>query len=160
MMTEPSEANQDVWREIGTPTDLWSVGKALWPRSPEEELEAWTRTVDTLDALCTMADALRLEPLLLALVDAKARAEEEMERAQDRAERQAKPGVQVTEREDERLLALMHRADALGNACVAVEDWAGTDHDYRERYLPVLTEMREEANHNFEVYRREVGLPE
>jgi hypothetical protein len=57
-------------------------------------------------------------------------------------------------------MALMARGDALGNACVAVEDWSGTVDSYWAWVLTVLVPMREEAHHNFEVYRREVGLPE
>jgi hypothetical protein len=63
------------------------------PRSPEETLEAWTKTVDILEALCPLADVLGLEPLLLALTDAADRADEELKRARDRVERPE--GLQV-----------------------------------------------------------------
>jgi hypothetical protein len=88
-------------------------------------------------------------------MDAKVRAEEELARAQDRAERPE--GVQLSEREDERLMALMRRADALANACTAMEDW-DSEPEFLARYLSVIAEMRVEASHNFEVYRREVGI--
>jgi hypothetical protein len=106
-----------------------------------------------------VADALMLEPLQLALVDAKVRAEEELERALDHEERPSEAGVQLTQKEEERLLGLMRRSDGLNFACVAVEDWSARPEVIAEA-LEVLTEMRLEAARNFEVYRRELGLPE
>ena len=103
-----------------------------------------------------VADTLMLEPLQLALVDACARAREELERALDHEERPE--GVQLTQKEDERLLGLMRRSDALNNACVAVEDWSGTRPALKAEVLAVLTPMRAEAHRNFMVYRREAGL--
>jgi hypothetical protein len=41
--------------------------------TPEEEAEALRKTVKALDGLCARADALMLEPLILALGDALAR---------------------------------------------------------------------------------------
>jgi hypothetical protein len=147
--------NAEDWREAGTPTDLWSVGKALSFADPDEAVEAWRKTVRTLEGLCQVADALMLEPLQLALVDALARSGEELERALDHEERPE--GVQLTAREEERLLGLMRRSDALVDACVAVEDWGAKPED-RANVLEVLTQMRAEASRNFEVYRREVRL--
>jgi hypothetical protein len=152
-MTENN--NTEVWGEVGTPTDLWSVSKSLTFADPDEAAQAWRKTVRTLEGMCQVADALMLEPLLLAMVDAKIRAEEELERAQDRAERPE--GVQLSEREDERLTALMRRSDALSSACAAVEDW-NADPQAIKDLLEVLNPMRAEASHNFEVYRREVGI--
>jgi hypothetical protein len=154
-MTENN--NTEVWGEIGTPTDLWSVSKSLTFADPDEAAQAWRKTVRTLEGLCQVADALMLEPLQLALVDALARSGEELERAQDRAERPE--GVQLSEREDERLLALMRRADALANACTAMEDW-DSEPEFLARYLSVIAEMRVEAHGAFLRYRREIGLPE
>jgi hypothetical protein len=114
--------------------------------------------VDVLDEFCQVADGLNHEPLILALVDAKVRAEEEFERAQDRAERPE--GVQLSEREDERLVALMRRTDALSNACAAMEDWGSDSPTYLARYLEVVKEMHVQANEAFLRYRREIGLPE
>jgi hypothetical protein len=91
-------------------------------------------------------------------MDAKVRAEEELARTQDRAERPE--GVQLSEREDERLMALMRRADALANACDAMEHCSSDSPEYLARYIGVLTEMRTEAHEAFLRYRREVGLPE
>ena len=155
-MTEPN--NTEVWGEAGTPTDLWSVSKSLTFADPDEAAQAWRKTVRALEGLCQVADALMLEPLQLALVDALARSGEELERALDHEERPE--GVQLTAREDERLTALMRRSDALGSACVAVEDWSGTAESYRRGVLEVLTPMRTEAHEAFLRYRREVGLPE
>jgi hypothetical protein len=149
--------NTEVWGEAGTPTDLWSVGKALTFADPDEAVEAWRKTVRTLEGLCQVADALMLEPLQLALVDALARSGEELERALDHEERPE--GVELTARDEERLLGLMRRSAALSAACVAVEDWSADPQD-RANVLEVLTQMRSEASRNFEVYRREVGLPE
>jgi hypothetical protein len=154
-MTENN--NTEVWGEIGTPTDLWSVSKSLTFADPDEAAQAWRKTVRTLEGMCQVADALMLEPLLLAMVDAKIRAEEELERAQDRAERPE--GVQLSEREDERLMTLMRRSDALGTACTALEDWGVDPKDIAD-VLEILTEMKTEAHEAFLRYRREIGLPE
>jgi GrpB-like predicted nucleotidyltransferase (UPF0157 family) len=91
-------------------------------------------------------------------VDAKVRAEEELARARDRAERPE--GVKVSPREDERLMDLMRRTDALSNACAAMEDWCAGTPEYLARYLEVLKEMHAQANEAFLRYRREIGLPE
>jgi hypothetical protein len=120
-MTEAN--NQDAWGDVGTPRDLWSVGKALTFADPDEAAQAWRKTVRTLEGFCQVADALMLEPLQLALVDARARSGEELERALDHEERPE--GVQLTQKEEERLRALMRRSDAFSAACVAVDDWAG-----------------------------------
>jgi hypothetical protein len=156
-MTENN--NTEVWGEVGTPTDLWSVSKSLTFADPDEAAQAWRKTVRTLEGLCQVADALMLEPLQLALVDALARSGEELERALDHEERSGAEGVKLTAREDERLTALMRRSDALSSACAAVEDW-NADPQAIKDLLEVLNPMRAEASHNFEVYRREVGLPE
>jgi hypothetical protein len=153
-VTEPN--NIETWGEIGTPTDLWSVGKSFGEYTPAEEAELWREAVKVLEGFCQVADGLCHEPLILALMDAKVRAEEELERALDHEERPE--GVQLTQKEDERLLGLMRRSDALNNACVAVEDWSGTRPEVKADVLAVLTEMRAEAHRNFMVYRREVGL--
>ena len=154
-MTEPN--NTEVWGEIGTPTDLWSVSKSLTFADPDEAAQAWRKTVRTLEGLCQVADALTLEPLQLALVDALARSGEELERALDHEERPE--GVQLSEREDERLITLMRRSDALSNACAAVEDWSANPEDIAD-VLEILTKMRVEAHEAFLRYRREVSLPE
>jgi hypothetical protein len=70
-MTEPN--NQDAWGGVGTPTDLWRASKSLSAMSPEETSAAWAKTVDALDGMCVLAERLMLEPLLLAVVDAKIR---------------------------------------------------------------------------------------
>jgi hypothetical protein len=101
---------------------------------------------------------LHHEPLILALVDAKVRAEEELARVEDRVERPE--GVQVSPREDERLMALMRRTDALSNACAAMEDWGSASPTYLARYLEVVKEMHVQAHEAFLRYRREIGLPE
>jgi hypothetical protein len=98
-----------------------------------------------------------LEPLELALVDAKIRAEEECERAADALHRPE--GALVSEGEDKRLKALMRRSDALTDASVAVEDW-GARAEVVAKTLEILREMRSEAHRDFMAYRREVGLPE
>jgi hypothetical protein len=140
-------------------SDVWGIGKSDFTEyTPEEELKGWREAVKVLDGFCQVADGLLHAPLILALVDAKVRAEEELERARDRAERPE--GVRVSPREDERLMALMRRADALANACAAMEDWSSGSPEYLARYLGVLTEMRTEAHEAFLRYRREIGLPE
>jgi hypothetical protein len=148
-----------VWEEP-LASDVWGIEKSFGEYTPEEEFKAWREDVAVLEGFCQVADGLNHEPLILALVDAKVRAEEELERARDRAERLAKPGVQLSEREDERLMTLMRRADALSNACAAMEDW-GSEPETRARcYLEVIAAMRVEAHEAFLRYRREIGLPE
>jgi hypothetical protein len=140
-------------------SDVWGIGKSDFTEyTPEEELKEWREAVKVLDGFCQVADGLNHSPLILALVDAKVRAEEELERARDRAERPE--GVQLSPREDERLMDLMRRTDALSNACAAMEDWSSDSPTYLERYLEVLKEMHREASEAFLRYRREVGLPE
>ena len=53
-MPEPNNTSgaSEAWGEVGTPTDLWSVGKALTFADPDEAVEAWRRTVRTLEGLC------------------------------------------------------------------------------------------------------------
>jgi hypothetical protein len=139
--------------------DLWGISKSLTPMSPEETLEAWTKTVDILEALCPLADVLGLEPLLLALTDAADRADEELKRARDRVERPE--GLQVSPREDERLGgAMLARSDALNNALATIEDHPCPSKRAQQQMLKVLGEQQREASEAFERYRREVGLPE
>jgi pterin-4a-carbinolamine dehydratase len=134
-------------------SDVWGIGKSDFTEyTPEEELKEWREAVKVLDGFCQVADGLNHSPLILALVDAKVRAEEELERARE--------GVQLSPREDERLMDLMRRTDALSNACAAMEDWSSDSPTYLERYLEVLKEMHREASEAFLRYRREVGLPE
>ena len=157
MMTE----NMTTWRddeETILDSDIWGVAKNLTPYdSPEEELEAWKKTVKVLDHLCNVAEALWLDPLLLALVDAKSRAEDERERAVDRARR---PAGELTSREESTLRGLMTRADALSNAYMALK---ARRTDYPENvapYLDVMRELKDDAHEQFVRYRREVGLPD
>jgi hypothetical protein len=114
-----------VWEEP-LASDVWGIEKSFGEYTPEEEFKAWREDVAVLEGFCQVADGLNHEPLILALVDAKVRAEEELERLRDRVERLE--GVQLSEREDERLLGLMRRSDALSNACAAMEDWSEERH--------------------------------
>jgi hypothetical protein len=105
-------------------SDVWGIGKSDFTEyTPEEELREWREAVKVLDGFCQVADGLNHSPLILALVDAKVRAEEELARAQDRVERPE--GVEVSPRERERVSALLTRSDALSNAI-----------GVRERYDP------------------------
>jgi hypothetical protein len=138
------------------PHDLWGISKSITPMSPEDTLEAWRKTVAILEALCPVADALGLEPLLLALTDATYRADEEAERARDRVERPE--GVQVSPRERERLDTMLMRSNALSNA-IAVR----VNHDNPERLgyaeeMAILEEMRREADEALERYKLEIGF--
>jgi len=85
-MTE--NAKPRAWEPEEYPAhDLWSIEKSTTPMTPEEERDAWRKTVKVLDGLCTVADALALDPLILALSDAITRAREELERIEDRLSR-------------------------------------------------------------------------
>ena len=105
-----------------------------------------------------LAETLRNDALLLALTDAKDRAEEELERAQDRLSRPE--GETLHPREHERLEAMLRRSDALGNAYwkIFAEDWPAAEN--KAAILDTLKEMREEADEAFDRYRAECGIPE
>lgn len=147
----------EIWEEP-LASDLWTIAKSFGEYTPEEEFKAWHEGVAVLEGFCQVADGLHNEPLILALVDAKVRAEEELERARDRAQRSE--GLQVSESEQERLEAMWVRSNTLSNA-IGVR--ARHDNPERGGYagkMAVLEEMRREADEAFLRYRREIGLPE
>jgi hypothetical protein len=120
-MTE--NAKTEAWEpEEYTAHDLWSIEKTLTPMSPEEEREAWRKAVGILKGLCTMADALVLDPLILALADTLTRSREELARIEDRLSRsplvegERWPRDKVHPREDERLIRMLRLSDGLGTA--------------------------------------------
>jgi hypothetical protein len=140
-------------------SDVWGVGKSDFTEyTPEEEFKEWREAVRALDGFCQVADGLNHSPLILALVDAKVRAEEELERARDRAERPE--GLQLSEREDERLGAMLARSDALNNALATIEDHPCPSTRAQQQMLEVLGELQREASEAFERYKLEIGLPE
>ena len=61
--------------------------------------------------------------------------------------------------EEERLRALLRRADALNFAHVAVlrEEWGHPE--TKAQMLEALEEVREEAHERFKSYKQEVGIP-
>jgi len=137
-------------------SDVWDTEKSIGPMSPEEEVEAWRTTTRKLDSLCGMADALMLDPLILALADALGRSREELRRVEDRLSRPE--GAQLGPREEERLMGLPRRADALSNA---LDRYEQNPHNYpeaREETLEILRRDYEEAHEQFLRYRDEVGL--
>ena len=121
------------WTEEYPAHDLWSIEKSLTPMSPEER-EAWRKTVGILKGLCTMADALVLDPLILALADALTRSREELARIEDRLSRSPlvegerwprdKPRDKVHPREDERLMRMLRLSDGLGTASWLIRKYA------------------------------------
>lgn len=138
-------------------SDVWGGEKSLTPMTLEEELAAWRKTVGMLDNLCGMADALMLDPLILALGDALGRSREELARVADRLSR---PEVaQLGPRERERLQGLLRRSDALNVALDAYERNPDEYPAQREEYLRVLREVNREAHEQFMRYRGEVGIP-
>jgi hypothetical protein len=140
-------------------SDVWGIAKSDFTEyAPEAAVKEWREAVKVLDGFCQVADGLNHSPLILALVDAKVRAEEELERATDRAERPE--GVEVSPREDERLKAMLGRLDALGNALVNIEDHPCPSKRAQRRMLEVLGELKREASEAFERYKLEIGLPE
>jgi hypothetical protein len=80
------------------------------------------------------------------------------ERARDRAERPE--GLQLSEREDERLGAMLARSDALNNALATIEDHPCPSTRAQQQMLEVLGELQREASEAFERYKLEIGLPE
>jgi hypothetical protein len=117
------------WSEEYPAHDLWSIEKSLTPMSPEER-EAWRKTVGILKGLCTMADALVLDPLILALADALTRSREELARIEDRLSRpplgkgEPWPRDKVHPREDERLMRMLRLSDGLGTASWLIRKYA------------------------------------
>lgn len=109
-----------------------------------------------LDNLCGMADALMLEPLILALGDALGRSQEELRRAEDRLSRPE--GARLGPREQERLKGVLVRADALSGAldALADEEWPAPGH--KAEYENILREMHRDAQEAFARYRSEVGI--
>jgi hypothetical protein len=151
-----TENNIEVWAPLAS--DLWGIEKSFGEYTPAEEQKVWREAVRVLDGFCQVADGLNHEPLILALVDAKVRAEEELRRAQDRAERSEADGADLHPRERERLEDMLMRSNALSNA-IAVR----VNHDNPERYgyaeeMAVLEEMRRETDQALERYKAEAGL--
>lgn len=68
--------------------------------------------------------------------------------------------VKLRPEEDERLRALLRRADALSFAHAAVlgEEWGYAE--MKAEALETLEEMRVEAHERFETYRQELGIPD
>jgi hypothetical protein len=136
--------------------DLWGISKSITPMSPEETLEAWTKTVDILEALCPLTDVLGLEPLLLALTDAADRADEEAERARDRVERPE--GEELHPREQERLDTMWVRSNTLSNAIGVRERHDNPEREGYAEEMAILEEMRREADEALERYKGEIGF--
>lgn len=137
-------------------SDIWRVAKNLTPMSAEDELEAWRRTVKVLEHLSAVADTLLIDPLILALADAKSRAEEELERARERTMR---PAGEVTEYEDETLQAMLRHADGLGTTIWVVEEADVENTHDKANALSVLEEMRKDVGEQLLRYKQECGLP-
>jgi hypothetical protein len=158
-MTENNTSGAFVWEEP-LASDVWAGGavKCFGEYTPEEEFKAWREAVAVLEGFCQVADGLQHEPLILATVDAKVRAEEELSRAQDRAERPE--GVELSEREGERLTALLNRDDALSYALATIEDHPSPSKRAQRQMLEVLGELKHEAHDAFLRYKAEIGLPE
>ena len=146
------------WTGENVPTsDVWGIEKSMGPMTPEEELQAWRKTTKMLDSLCGMADGLMLEPLILALADALGRAREELARVEDRLSRPE--GAELGERERERLMGMLRRADAFGMGMDAYAHDPHDDRESREEVLTVLQEAHKEAGERFRRYRAECGIP-
>jgi hypothetical protein len=79
-------------------SDLWGTEKSLTPMTLEEELQAWRTTTNMLNSLCEMADALMLDPLILAIADALGRSREELRRVEDRLSRPEGAEVGIPDR--------------------------------------------------------------
>jgi hypothetical protein len=114
--------------------------------------------VRVLESFCQVADGLNSEPLILAFVDAKVRAEEEYERAYGRAHRPE--GAELHPREEKRLKGLLRRCDVLSNAYRFIVDHAPEENLARAEMLEHVGELKREAEEAFERYKLEVGLPE
>ena len=64
----------------------------------------------------------------------------------------------LTGEERERLLSLMDRTDALGEAQLSLEEREYVRPELKARYLKALREVEEEARARFEKARRGLGL--
>jgi hypothetical protein len=139
---------QRIWLEETVPaSDVWSFGKAITRLTPEEEVEAWQKTVVILENLYSLADRLLLDPLILAVGDAEERAREELARAEDRLSRPETGGLHPRERE--RLLRLEARYEAL------TVDRGELSAEAQE----ALEGLRREAEESLWRYRAETSLP-
>ena len=147
------------WNEEGIlASDVWAIPKNLESMSAEEQLAAWRKTVKVLEGLCSLADTLMLDPLILALTDALMRSKEELARAEDRLGRPE--GAELHPCEHERLKGLLRRADALGYAHTALWEDEWENAEIREQALEIVENMEKEATEHFERYRFEVGIPD
>jgi hypothetical protein len=137
-------------------SDLWAVPKAISDMSDLEQLEAWYQAVDVLGTFGKLAEVLHNGALLLAVTDAKERANEEMNRAVWRRIRSE--GAALHPSEEHRLTELLSRSDALNNAVAAVEDDGEMVEQIKAQTLEVLRPLRGEAAEAFARYRLEIGL--
>lgn len=110
-----------------------------------------------LDYLCNAAEAVRLEPLVLAIVDTKGRAEEELARATDALERPGEAGEDLHPREAQRLGAMLRRSADLIDAYHHLSDNPLPCPEDTARILETLRELKEEAGEHFRAYRSELG---
>jgi hypothetical protein len=158
-MEENTVTENGTWTEEHIlASDVWSIEKSLTPMSPEEEREAWRKTVGILKPLCTMADALVLDPLILALTDALSRSQEELKRLEERLSRPE--GAQLHRREHERLQGLLSRSDGLGTALWLIEKYAKEEcrPGSIDNEVEAVRAAKEEADEQFARYREEVGV--
>jgi hypothetical protein len=138
-------------------SDLWSTTKAHSSMTNEDPLEAWKQAVSVLHDFGKLAETLRNDALLLAVTDAKGRAEEEFDRAFDRLSRAE--GEQIRPYEEEWLKRLLRRSDALTDAYYCVEDHEpGRVPHTKAQMLEVLDELKREASEAFSRYKLEIGL--
>ena len=152
------ENNNAVWEEgYVLASDVWRVGKSLTPMSGEEELEAWEQAVSVLHDFGKVAETLRNDPLLLALTDAKDRAQEELARVQDRLSRPE--GAKISPPERERLQEMWKRSNAISNAWVLMVTKDNEERLDHAEDLAILEAMRDEVNEALYRYRAECGFP-
>ena len=142
-------------------SDVWAAHKAIGAMPDEGALEAWEQAVGVLHDFGKLAERLRNDALLLACTDALTRAEEELERVQDRLGRPE--SGELHPREEERLKGMLRRCDALSNAWVVMHDHdprrvAATPRPDHFAELAILEGLRNEANEALTRYKLEIGL--
>ena len=104
-----------------------------------------------------LAETLHNDPLLLAMTDAKDRAEEELERARDKVNRPE--DAKLHSREWERLQEMWRRSNAISNAWVLLATKDNEERVDHAEDLAILEAMRDEVNEALYRYRAECGIP-
>ena len=158
MMTEENQGYfpDDPIQTVPT-GNLWLDSPLFWRDIPAVE---WKKAVEVLRDLMPLADHTTVA-LTIAVGDAIDRAREEGRRAQ---EREATPEGDkdrfgLSPGEHGRLETLLHRCDAVNDARTFIESHVPAGTGLRDGTLDGLTKLYAELHDEFQVYKRELGVP-